>query len=158
MPEDSSTKPAATPIVETPLPQEAGSEGTQSLPPDGTNQSLAVVGPIGPTSAHVGAALGEHVDPQNPTLVLAYAAYRDADTLRQAVMSKWKQTEDEKDKAREECHEQRRRNAVLTERLKIGNRLKRFQSALLTLGGLVGGSGLSAVIVDESLAQSQGHS
>lgn len=129
----------------TPLPQETGSAGTQTAaPPTAGTAIVQLVGPIEQDQQHVGAVLSAHLDARSPALMaLAVAAYRDAESLRAAVMRKWDDAEREKADYRERWHQEATRCAVLEDREKARGRLQRLRGAVLAIGGVVAGAGLS---------------
>jgi hypothetical protein len=146
--------PIATEAVEIRLrPASSGSEGTQQPPPEDPGKAIVrVVQPIDSSPSHLGATLGEMSALANSIpYTVALAAYRDSEAFKAAVLNKWRDAEEGKDRFRDQYHAEARKTAVLEERQRGSAQLRRIQQVCLALGGVVGGTGLSSALAAHSV-------
>lgn len=138
-PEDPSSSRLPQPGMEV-VPVSTGSAGDQT---EGAVSDVIVVGQVPHDSDHVGAILGEHIQSGSPTtMAFAVAAFRDARTSRELLSRQLDRTADDRDRMRDQYHEESTKAAVLEAKLEIGSQFRRFQSWAFGIGGIVAGAGI----------------
>ncbi len=142
-------------------PSPIGPNSDPSSTPENTGsalvQSKAVVATAGkapPTvgdtpadAAHLGAVLGDHIQAGSPTtMAFAVAAFRDAHASRELLREQLSRLGDDRDRMRENYHEEAKRAAVLETKLELTAEFRRFQTWAFGLGGIIAGAGIGSAV------------
>jgi hypothetical protein len=130
------------------VPADTGSTGTQSQISESQNQALIPSASAIPIDqSHTGATLSEWADSRNQfPLNLVASVVRDKEVENKYLQDKLRQTEEERDRFREQYHEQAKEVAVLLERLKAIAETRRLQQIVLGFGGILAGAGLGCLL------------
>ncbi len=133
-----------------PPPSEAGVEETQVEPASGSTS--VVLSPQVIDQKHLGAVLHDFADTRSPLLAaVAVAAFEDSRLTREALLNRLNDVERDKEKIREQYHEEREKR-IASENLSIGRGpLDQFKQYCFGVGGLIAGTGVTVFFAKPEL-------